>query len=191
MQSIGWSSEHGDFPGTLSLDAESLASNWVELGGSIAAAGLRRLLIMNSHGGNPPAIAIAAMRLRAQSGLLVVHTHWETLAEASKLAPPNSPERDWHAGWIETSAMLHLRPDLVKLHNAERSAVAMPQSLLPDGPAPWAWMTSDLNPNGVIGDPTLASAELGRRLIEKAAAGLVTLIGRIAAAPWPRQEGAP
>src|SRR5258708_2242324 len=72
LQPFGWSSEHGDLPGTLSLDAEFLAAGWVALGAAAAAAGLKRLLILNSHGGTPPPIAIAAMRLRARHGLLVV-----------------------------------------------------------------------------------------------------------------------
>ena len=190
LQPIGWSSEHGDLPGTLSLDAELLAAGWVTLGASVAAAGLKRLLILNSHGGNPPPIALAAMRLRAQHGLLVVQTHWEALAEPAALAPAGAPARDWHAGWIETSVMLHLRPELVALDKAVRREMRFPEGLPPDGPAPWAWMTRDLNPSGVIGDPTLASAELGRQLVERAAAGLAGLIARMATAPWPPSGGA-
>ena len=189
-QPIGWSSEHGDLPGTLSLDAELLAAGWVALGASVAAAGLKRLLILNSHGGNPPPIALAAMRLRAQHGFLVVQTHWEALAEPAALAPAGAPARDWHAGWIETSVMLHLRPELVALDKATRHEMRFPEGLPPDGPAPWAWMTRDLNPSGVIGDPTLASAELGRQLVERAAAGLAGLIARMATAPWPPSGGA-
>jgi creatinine amidohydrolase len=185
LQPIGWSPEHGDLPGTLSLDAELLAASWVALGASVAAAGLKRLLILNSHGGNPPPIALAAMRLRAQHGLLVVQTHWEALAEPLALAPAGAPARDWHAGWIETSAMLHLRPELVALDKAVRREMRFPEGLPPDGPAPWAWMTTDLNPSGVIGDPLLASAGLGCQLVERAAAGLAGLIGRMAVAPWP------
>ena len=181
--------EHGDLPGTLSLDAELLAAGWVALGASVAAAGLKRLLILNSHGGNPPPIALAAMRLRAQHGLLVVQTHWEALAEPAALAPAGAPARDWHAGWIETSVMLHLHPDLVALDKAARREMRFPEGLPPDGPAPWAWMTTDLNPSGVIGDPLLASAALGSQLVERAAAGLAGLIGRMAAAPWPLPRG--
>jgi creatinine amidohydrolase len=185
LQPIGWSSEHSDLPGTLSLDAELLAAGWVALGAAAAAAGLKRLLILNSHGGNPPPIALVAMRLRAQHGLLVVQTHWETLAEPAALAPAGAPARDWHAGWIETSVMLHLRPDLVALEKAARHEMRFPEGLPPDGAAPWAWMTTDLSPSGVIGDPLLASAALGSQLVERAAAGLAGLIGRMAAAPWP------
>jgi creatinine amidohydrolase len=190
LQLIGWSSEHSDLPGTLSLDAELLAAGWVALGTAVAAAGLKRLLILNSHGGNPPPIALAAMRLRAQHGLLVVQTHWEALAEPAAVAPAGAPARDWHAGWIETSVMLHLRPELVALDKASRREMRYPEGLPPDGPAPWAWMTTDLNPSGVIGDPLLASAALGSQLVERAAAGLAELICRMAAAPWPSSGAA-
>src|ERR1700757_4002237 len=71
LQAIGWSSEHGDFPGTLSLPADLLASAWTLLGGTVARLGLKRLLILNSHGGKPPAIGLAAMRLRTEHGLFV------------------------------------------------------------------------------------------------------------------------
>jgi creatinine amidohydrolase len=190
LQPIGWSPEHGNLPGTLSLDAELLAAGWVALGASVAAAGLKRLLILNSHGGNPPPIALAAMRLRAQHGLLVAQTHWEALAEPATLAPKGAPARDWHAGWIETSVMLHLHPALVALDKTARREMRFPEGLPPDGAAPWAWMTTDLNPSGVIGDPLLASAALGSQLVDRAAAGLAGLIGRMAAAPWPLPKDA-
>src|SRR5258707_1105959 len=110
LQPIGWSSEHSDLSGTLSLDAELLAAGWVALGASVAAAGLKRLLILNSHGGNPPPIALAAMRLRAQHGLLVVQAHWEALAEPAALAPAGAPAPDWHARRGEASGMPQFGP---------------------------------------------------------------------------------
>jgi creatinine amidohydrolase len=185
LQSVGWSTEHCNLPGTLSLDAELLAAAWVGLGTSVAQAGLRRLLILNSHGGNPPAIELAAMRLRARSGMLVAQAHWEVLARPAELAPPDAPARDWHAGWIETSLMLHLRPELVTLDQLMVGDMRFPDGMPPDGAARWAWMTTDLSPNGVIGDPTIASADLGARLLERAVAGLAAIIDRMAAAPWP------
>ncbi len=179
VQRVGWSVEHGDWPGTLSLDADRLAAGWVELGGWAARAGIRRLLILNSHGGNTPVAAIAAMRMRAEHGLLAARAHWQDLA-----GPADGGGRDWHGGLVETSVMLHLRPDLV-----DRGAVAPPPPhtlpLAPDGPAPWAWMARDLDPRGVIGDPGGATAAFGADLVSRSAAGLVALLSRLAAAPWP------
>jgi creatinine amidohydrolase len=185
VQPIGWSSEHGGLPGTLSIDAELLAAGWFALGEWVAQTGARRLLFLNSHGGNPPAVALAAMRLRTQHGLFVAQTHWEALARPTELAPTGAPVYDWHAGWIETAMMLHLRPDLVRMDRAASGAMRHPDGLPPDGPAPWAWMTTDLSPSGVIGDPQLATAALGAKLMERAIAGLDDLLDRLAAAEWP------
>jgi creatinine amidohydrolase len=184
LQPIGWSSEHSDLPGTLCLDGELLAAGWVALGTAVAAAGLKRLLILNSHGGNPSRSRCRHAASR-QAWSPRRQTHWEALAETAAVAPAGAPPRDWHAGWIETSVMLHLRPELVALDKASRREMRFPEGLPPDGPAPWAWMTTDLNPSGVIGDPLLASAALGSQLVERAAAGLAGLIGRMAAASWP------
>ncbi len=189
LQSIGWSVEHGGWPGTLSLDAGALTAAWVALGKWIAGTGARRVLILNSHGGNTPVAATAAMRLRAEQGMLVVTTHWEALARPEELAPAGAPAEDWHAGWIETSVMLHLRPDLVVMDRAEAGRLRHPEGLPPNGPAPWAWMTSDLSNNGVIGDPRLASPALGAQLVERAVAGLGALLDRMAAAEWPLSTG--
>jgi len=189
LQPIGWSPEHGGLPGTLSHSADRLAEAWVAIARWSTRAGIRRLLILNSHGGNPPAIAIAALRLRAEHGLFVAQTHWEALARPAEIAPAGATERDWHAGWIETSVMLHLRPELVamdKAHPAARPAEGLPP---PDGPAPWAWMTSDLGTNGVIGDPRHATAELGRQLLQRAVDGLAEVLAQMAAAPWPPSSG--
>ncbi|HEX7199341.1 MAG TPA: creatininase family protein, partial [Dongiaceae bacterium] len=160
-------------------------AGWTALGASVAAAGLRRLLILNGHGGNPPVIAVAAMRLRSDHDLLVAQVHWEALADPAALAPAEAPDRDWHAGWIETSVMLHLRPELVAMEQAAAAEMRYPEGLPPDGPAPWAWMTTDLNRSGVVGDPRLASASLGKALVDRAVEGLVSLVGRMAAADWP------
>src|SRR5258705_35709 len=83
------------------------------------------------------------------------------------------------------SFILQLRPDLVRMDRAVAGTWHHPEGLPPGGPSPWAWMTSDLSANGVIGDPRLASAALGNRLVERAVAGLASLLDRLAAAPWP------
>jgi len=189
LQPIGWSVEHGELPGTLSLDAAMLTAGWVALGRWIQRAGARRLLIFNSHGGNASLVATAAMQLRAECGLSVAHAHWQALADADGLAPAGASVPDWHAGWIETSVMLQLRPDLVAMDRATAGPWRHPLGLPPSGPASWAWMTGDLSANGVIGDPRLASAALGARLIERAVEGLAALVEKMAAAPWPGTSG--
>lgn len=188
VQRIGWSVEHGDWPGTLSLEADRLAAGWVELGGWVARAGLRRLLILNSHGGNTPVAALAAMRLRTEHGLLAARAHWQDLAGRHDPARPAAAggSRDWHGGHVETSVMLHLRPDLVDMRAAlPPRPDPRADHLPPDGPFPWAWMARDLDPAGVIGDPGAASARVGADLVARAAAGLLALLSRLASTPWP------
>ena len=185
LQPIGWAVEHGDFPGTLSIDGETLVAAWLSLARWIGRAGARRLLILNSHGGNSSVVSLAAMRMRVELGMLVVTTNWEALARPNEFAPAGAPMQDWHGGWIETSVMLHLRPDLVAMERAVPGLLHHPGGLPPNGPAPWAWMAADLSAHGVIGDPRCASAMLGARLIERAVAGLSELLGRMATAPWP------
>lgn len=181
VQRIGWSVEHRDWPGTLSRSPDRLVADWVELGGWVARAGFRRLLILNSHGGNAALTEVTTMRLRAELGLLAARVHWQDLAG------PSNPElaRDWHGGHIETSVMLHLRPDLVHMGAARPPAPRHPPELPPDGMAAWSWMSGDLDPGGVIGDPSGASAVYGAELVGRAAEGLRELLIRLASAPWP------
>jgi len=185
LQPIGWSPEHGDFPGTLSLDADLLVAGWLGLCHWVKRAGARRLVILNSHGGNSSVVSLAAMRMRAELAMLVATTHWEALARPNELAPAGAAMQDWHAGWIETSVMLHLRPELVAMERAVPGVLNHPVGLPADGAAPWAWMAGDLSASGVIGDPRPASAALGAQLVERAVAGLGELLNHMAAAPWP------
>src|SRR4029077_12381559 len=189
LQPIGWSVEHGGLPGTLSLEGDLLAAAWLDLGSWVARAGARRLLILNSHGGNASVVSTAAMRLRAEREMFVVKAHWEALAGPNELAPAGAPAQDWHAGWIETSVMLHLRPDLVVMERAAPGSLRHPEGLPPNGSTPWAWMTADLSANGVIGGPRLAPAALSAQLVERAVAGLAALLDSRGAAVWPPTAG--
>ena len=151
----------------------------------MARAGLRRLLILNSHGGNTSVAAVAAMRMRTEHGLLAARAHWQELADWKEgPGPVDGTARDWHGGHIETSVMLHLRPGLVDMAAAAPPAPRA-DILPPDGPAPWAWMSRDLDARGVIGDPRTATAAYGADLVARSAAGLRALLSRLASAPWP------
>ena len=73
---VGDSLEHQHFPGTLSIDSETLLGAWVNIGESVARAGLSKLILFNSHGGNVPLVDIAALRLRVDRQLLVVRANY-------------------------------------------------------------------------------------------------------------------
>ena len=170
---VGASEEHARFAGTESVGSEEMSATIVDEGVRLARTGVRRLVLSNSHGGNRHAIDAAALSLRAEHGMLVVKAHYFRFPR-----PPDVtlPEAEWrhglHGGAVETAMMLHLRPDLVR-----RDAVTRFESLGeelertlrhvgPEGVAPFAWLADDLNALGVAGDATLATAELGRRLVE-------------------------
>ncbi|MEX2629287.1 MAG: creatininase family protein [Tistlia sp.] len=190
----GRSEEHQAFPGTLTIEPGRLAHVWHDIGRSLARAGLRKLVIFNSHGGQPQILDLAARRLRVERRMLVVQADWWRLAPPATVLPAGSlPEAELrhgiHAGAVETSMMLFLRPELVRRErfaefaSASAGWAASYRHLNALGPTPFAWMTQDLHPSGACGDPRLASAELGERLVSAAAEALVTLLRETADFP--------
>ena len=183
---IGKSDEHGAFPGTLSLSAETLIRLWSEVGDSVARAGVRKLVLFNSHGGQPQILDVVASGLRARHAMLAVAVNSYRLLDAAAMFPPAELQHGIHAGAIETSIMLHLAPEQVRRDLAAR-APSLSETMAPDyrhlSPigrvAPFAWQTQDLNPTGVCGDPTLADADHGRRLVEQAATRLVEILHEV------------
>ncbi len=171
-QAVGTSGEHRRLAGTLSLAPELLVESLVQTGSAVGSAGVRRLVISNSHGGNRSAIDIAATRLREEHGLLVVKTSW---FHGPHPRDAGLPDEEWryglHGGAVETAMMRHLRPDLVHLDAVRRfpsldeELGGMLQRVSAEGSASFAWLADDLNPQGVTGDATLGTAELGARLV--------------------------
>jgi creatinine amidohydrolase len=195
---IGKSDEHGAFPGTLSLSAESLIRLWSEVGDSVARAGVRKLVLFNSHGGQPQILDVVAGGLRARHAMLAVAVNCYRLYDAQGMFPPEELQHGIHGGAIETSIMLHLAPDLVRRDQAAKAPTLSEdmardfRHLSPIGRiAPFAWQTQDLNPTGVCGDPTLADAGHGSRLVEQAATKLVEILGEIDRFPLDRLRPAP
>ena len=185
MQSVGLSVEHIRYPGTLTLSAESLIAVLTELGRSVARAGVRRLMILNSHGGQPQVVDIVCRRLRGD-GMFAVN------CMASRLGLPpgvtlsqDEREHGIHGGLVETSVMLHLRPDLVRMQHAIdfRSAWLArktPSSVLtPEGGVGFGWETQDLHPLGALGDASAATAETGAAILEHQAGRLAMLLHEI------------
>jgi creatinine amidohydrolase len=187
---VGHSPEHQGFAGTLSLSGETAIRMWTELGEGVARAGVRRLVLFNAHGGNPPAMDIVARELRQRARMLVVPASYWELGSAEGLLPAGELKAGIHAGALETAMMLHLRPDLVR---RERIAAfdGAARRIDEAGRARFAWAAQDLNPAGAVGDARLATPEIGRALVERYAAGLARLLGEVAAFPLARLAEGP
>jgi creatinine amidohydrolase len=183
MQPVGKSDEHLAFPGTLTLSARTLARLWTEIGEGVARAGIRKLLLLNSHGGQPQVMEIVARDLRVRLGMTVVAYSWFAGGLPVGLFPDEELRHGIHAGAIETSMMLHLRPDLVQMDHAANFTPLMRELadegyrlLSPTGPGRLAWQAQALHPSGACGDAADADAERGRALVDHAAKVLVDLL---------------
>ncbi|MEM6742712.1 MAG: creatininase family protein [Pseudomonadota bacterium] len=184
VQAVGKSNEHVWAPGTLTLTAEGLLSAWLEIGLSVARAGARRLVIVNSHGGNLDPLGVLARELRVRAGMLAVRCQWGSFGLPDGLIGEGEQVFGIHGGEVETALMLHFRPDLVDMARAERfrsSAEDMAERWLrPTGGVAYGWIAKDLNPAGAVGDASKASAETGRRVAAHQARGLAELVGEVA-----------
>ena len=185
VQPVGISTEHIHYPGTLTLPAEVALKSWMALGESVARAGIRKLVIVTSHGGNSAAMTLVAQDLRAQHGLLVVTTGWSRFGAPEGLFSAEELRHGIHGGAVETSIMLarfkqHVRLD--KVADFRSASVAMEQEyrwLSAHRPAPFAWQAQDLHPSGAVGDATQASAEKGERLLDHGARAFCELLAEV------------
>ena len=188
-QEVGWSDEHAAFPGTLTIDPVTLVRSWTAVGEGVRRPGLRKLVIFNSHGGQPELATLVGRDLRARLGMLVVAASWFQLGLPPLPWPADELLHGIHAGAVETSLLLHIRPDLVRrdrIADFPSASAALAQgypTIHPLGPAPFAWMTQDLNEQGACGDARLATAELGERILHHAAGRLLTLLRETAKLP--------
>ena len=191
MLPIGKSDEHLAFPGTLTLSHETLARLWFEVGHSVHRAGLRKILFLNSHGGQPQLLEIVCRDLRVKLGMFALTAIWPQLIDMTDLFDAAEIRHGIHGGQIETSVMLHLHPDLVDMKRAEDFVplsvqIARESDLLGQGAAYYGWQAQDLHPKGACGDATKATAELGKELVERAATKLLVLIDEISRYPLSR-----
>ncbi|MBA3446413.1 MAG: creatininase family protein [Pseudaminobacter sp.] len=191
IQAVGKSNEHVHAPGTLTLPASTLIDAWTELGASIARAGVKKLVVINSHGGNEEIMGIVTRELRVRFAMLAVKTSWQRFGRPDGMYPDLEDRHGIHGGDVETSLMLHFRPDLVDMTKAENfgSNVARAEQefdvLRHTGTHAFAWLASDLNPHGVVGNAAIATAEKGRLTAEHQAAGFVRLLRDVRKAKLP------
>jgi len=185
LQPVGISTEHVSYPGTLTLPAEVALKTWMALGESVARAGIKKFVMVTSHGGNSAAMTLVAQDLRAQQGLLAVTTAWSRFGAPEGLFSAEELHHGIHGGAVETSIMLarykqHVRTD--EIADFRPASIAMEKDyrwLSAHRPAPFAWQAEDLHPSGAAGDATIASAEKGQRLIDHGARAFCELLADV------------
>jgi creatinine amidohydrolase len=186
----GKSNEHIGFPGTLSVSASTFMAVLRDLGASLSRGGFQKLVLYNTHGGNTALVDVMARDLRAEFGLRTFTLHGSGGISFDGLSPQEKAY-GFHAGEVETALLLASIPELVdtSAYTVNYIAdVANPELLLPEnGPATFAWLTRDIAPSGVMGDPRPASSESGTRWLDQAATRLAAALEAMCRYPDPPQ----
>ncbi|MGA7383390.1 MAG: creatininase family protein [Methylocella sp.] len=182
VQNCGLSIEHADFPGTLSFPAEPLIATWTKLCECVHRTGCRKLVLLNSHGGNSAILDIIAHDLRARLGMLVVLASWRRFGGPDGLFSAHEQAHGVHAGEIETSLMLNFRPDLVREEEAadfQSRSAAMEREfnwLRAGRPTGFGWMSQDLSASGAMGNAAAANARKGKACAGHGATAFIELL---------------
>ncbi|WP_309084702.1 creatininase family protein [Chelativorans sp.] len=185
VEKVGYSIEHSDDPRTVSLSFEEAARRWIGIGERLSRKRIRKLVLLNAHGGNSPLTTIAATELRARHGMLAVATSWTRFGIPPGLVGEEERALGIHGGFVETSVMLALAPELVDMRAARHFPSAQEgfarefTHLRAYGPHAFGWMMRDLSPEGVVGNAAAATAEAGERLLDHAVCGLVELLADV------------
>ncbi len=182
VMAVGKSNEHIWAPGTLTLTAETALRVWTEIGLSVARAGVRKMLVLNSHGGNVDIISILSRELRVQAGMFCVRAGWGSTGMEPGLFSDRELTHGIHGGDSETSLMLHFAPGTVDMNKAQDFHSTAETSVIPPiGPVAYGWISSDVNPHGVAGEAYLATAEKGARAASYMVEQAIALLRRIEA----------
>jgi creatinine amidohydrolase len=179
---VGYSIEHMDVDGSRTLAFDEAVNRWLGIAEDLDRKGIRKLVLLNAHGGNSPLLTIVATEARIRFDMLVVATSWTRFGQPPGWIAPEDKAIDIHGGDIETSVMLALAPDRVDMTKAapftsrQSDFAARYKHLRAYGPHAFGWKMSDLNPLGVAGNAAAATAERGESLIAHAVAGILELL---------------
>lgn len=191
-QAVGLSPEHAAFAGTLTLKPETLICLWTDIAESVKAAGIHKLVLFNAHGGHVGAMDVVARDLRARLGMLVYSVNWYQLPlldaegrDLNALFSDHEHRFGVHAGDVETSVMLALKPHAVRMDKAqnfkstsEQRAAKFP--ILGNGKsAKLAWQMQDYNAMGAAGNAAAANVEKGQAMLAAAGQSLAQLFMEI------------
>jgi creatinine amidohydrolase len=184
IQAIGKSNEHIWQIGTVSGTAATVIEHWTQIGLEVARSGIRKIVFVNSHGGNVSMLDIIARELRVRANVFAVKAGWSHFWPKDIYSDIEN-RHGIHGGDSETSLLLHLRPELVEMSKAadfksvaERDEQAY-KYLRPTGMLSYAWVAKDINPAGVAGEAHLATAEKGRQTVEVAVDAFIELLREV------------
>lgn len=186
VEPIGYSIEHMDVAGTRTLAFDEAVRRWIGIGEACHRQGCRRFVMLNAHGGNSPLMTIVATELRVRLDMLAVATSWTRFGYPADLVSAEEKALGIHGGFVETSVMLALRPDLVDMGKAREfsSMQAIYERefahLRAYGPHAFGWKMRDLSPEGVVGNAAAATALAGEAILDHAARGVVELLTDVA-----------
>lgn len=179
---IGASDEHSRFEGTLSISSQEMIDRIIARGERASIHGVKKMVLINSHGGNEAAMTIAALELRKEHDMMVVKTSWERFGVPDGLFDQDERKLGIHGGDYETSVMLHFAPHLVDMTKAENFTSETTKArqtfkhLAPQSPHGFAWLAGDLNKAGVVGNAAAATAEKGAQAAEHQTRGFLELL---------------
>ena len=191
-QAIGKSNEHERFPGTLSLSAQTIIQLWMDIGASVARAGVKKLLLFNSHGGQVSVMDIVARDLRAKYDLIVYSCSWSNLPMPKLVDEMFSAEEHRfgiHGGELETSMMLALKSNYVDMTKAQdfKSSSQERAKVLPilgnGRSAKLGWQMQDYNALGAAGNAKVATVNKGEAIIAGAAVAFAAMVAELSALP--------
>jgi creatinine amidohydrolase len=203
-QAVGFSPEHARFPGTLTLKSDTLVRLWTEIGESVAAAGVKKLVLFNAHGGQVSVMDLVARDLRARLDMLVYSVSWFNLPlvdalgrNVNDLFSADEHRYGIHAGDVETSMMLALDPthvDMAKarhFHSTSQDRASQFDILGNGKSAKLGWQTQDYNPAGAVGNAAAATGDKGQALVDAAGLGLARLLAQVHQLPLSTLVAAP
>ncbi len=182
VQAVGKSNEHISSPGTLTTTWETTTKLWLDIGDSVHRAGVEKLIVINSHGGNVPMVDIVARELRVRHDMLVVGTAWSrfghpegicrparrrsTASTAARSRPRScSTSAPTWCGWTRPTISARAQLDFIDEFKHLRA----------HGPVQFGWKAQDLNPDGTVGNAAAATAEKGKAVVDHQAAAFVAL----------------
>ncbi|MBE9069650.1 creatininase family protein [Leptolyngbya cf. ectocarpi LEGE 11479] len=178
----GKSNEHWGFPGTVTLSASTLMAVLSDVAESLYQAGFRKLVLLNSHGGQPQVLEIVARDVHQRRPDFWVFPHfvWQVPHQVDELLSDQEQQEGIHAGDAETSLMLAILPDQVRMEQAVKEYPPKCEGLLSlEGALPFSWTTRDISQSGVVGDATVATAAKGEKIWADVAASWVTVLEEI------------